>query len=122
MNCPKLSKPVLIILNRLAVKLLRQMLIHTVLFWLRKELSTSEREDFRVALDSLKQIPSAAFVYVGSPASTPDRPLIDASYDFCLTVLLEDMAAHDAYQQNQLHQKFLENKKLWERVQIYDAD
>ena len=98
------------------------MLIHTVLFWLRKELSTSEREDFRAALDSLKQIPSAVFVYVGSPASTPNRPVIDASYDFCLTVLLEDMAAHDAYQQNPLHQKFLENKELWERVQIYDAD
>ena len=98
------------------------MLIHTVLFWLHKDLSASEREDFKAALDSLKDIPSAAAVYVGSPSSTPARPVIDASYDFCLTVLLEDMAAHDAYQQSPLHQKFLENKELWERVQIYDAD
>ena len=98
------------------------MLIHTVLFWLHKDLSSSEREDFKAALDSLKDIPSAAAVYVGSPSSTPERPVIDASYDFCLTVLLKDMAAHDAYQQNPLHQKFLENKELWERVQIYDAD
>ena len=98
------------------------MLIHTVLFWLHKDLSSSEREDFKAALDSLKDIPSAAAVYVGSPSSTPARPVIDASYDFCLTVLLEDMAAHDAYQRNPLHQTFLENKELWERVQIYDAD
>jgi hypothetical protein len=98
------------------------MLIHTVLFWLRKDLSSSEREDFKAALDSLKDIPSAAAVYVGSPSSTPARPVIDASYDFCLTVLLEDMAAHDAYQQSPLHQAFLENNELWERVQIYDAD
>ena len=98
------------------------MLIHTVLFWLRKDLSSNELEHFKAALDSLKDIPSAAAVYVGSPSPTPTRPVIDASYDFCLTVLLEDMAAHDAYQQNQLHQKFLENKELWERVQIYDAD
>lgn len=98
------------------------MLIHTVLFWLHKDLSSSEREDFKAALDSLKDIPSAAAVYVGSPSSTPARPVIDASYDFCLTVLLEDMAAHDAYQRNPLHQAFLENKELWERVQIYDAD
>ncbi|HBO57933.1 MAG: transcription-repair coupling factor [Puniceicoccaceae bacterium MED-G31] len=98
------------------------MLIHTVLFWLRKDLSSSEREDFKAALVSLKDIPSAAAVYVGSPSSTPARPVIDASYDFCLTVLLEDMAAHDAYQQSPLHQAFLKNKQLWERVQIYDAD
>jgi len=98
------------------------MLIHTVLFWLRKDISSSEREDFKAALDSLKDIPSAAAVYVGSPSPTPARLVIDASYDFCLTVLLEDMAAHDAYQQSPLHQAFLENKELWERVQIYDAD
>ena len=98
------------------------MLIHTVLFWLHKDLSSSERENFKAALNSLKDIPTAAAVYVGSPSSTPERPVIDASYDFCLTVLLEDMAAHDAYQQSPLHQAFLENKALWERVQIYDAD
>ena len=98
------------------------MLIHTVLFWLNKDLSSSEREDFKAALDSLKDIPAAAAVYVGSPSSTPARPVIDASYDFCLTVLLEDMTAHEAYQQSPLHQTFLEKKELWERVQIYDAD
>ena len=98
------------------------MLIHTVLFWLRKDLSSNELEHFKAALDSLKDIPSAAAVYVGSPSPTPTRPVIDASYDFCLTVLLEDMAAHDAYQQSPLHQTFLENNELWERVQIYDAD
>jgi hypothetical protein len=32
------------------------------------------------------------------------------------------MEAHDAYQQDPLHQAFLANKELWERVQIYDAD
>ena len=59
---------------------------------------------------------------MGSPSSTPARPVIDASYDFCLTVLLEDMAAHDAYQQSPLTSDILGKKELWERVQIYDAD
>ncbi|MEC7487761.1 MAG: Dabb family protein [Verrucomicrobiota bacterium] len=98
------------------------MLIHTVLFWLRKDLSSNELERFKAALGSLKDIPSATAVYVGSPSSTPTRPVIDESYDFCLTVLLKDMAAHDAYQESPIHLAFLENKGLWERVQIYDAD
>ena len=39
------------------------MLIHTVLFWLNKDLSSNELEHFKAALDSLKDIPSAAAVY-----------------------------------------------------------
>jgi len=98
------------------------MLLHSVFFWLRKDLNAAQRKHFEAALETLKGIPSADAVYIGTPAYTPERPVIDASYDFCLTVLLQDMEAHDAYQQDPLHQAFLANKELWERVQIYDAD
>ena len=97
------------------------MLLHSVFFWLRKDLSVAQRKHFEAALETLKGIPSADAVYIGTPADTPERPVIDASYDFCLTVLLQDMEAHDTYQQDPLHQAFLANE-LWERVQIYDAD
>ena len=42
---------------------------------------------------------------------------------FALTVILKDIAAHDAYQEDPLHQTFIaDNKELWKRVKIYDAD
>jgi len=98
------------------------MLVHSVLFWLPKDLQGDQVTQFRMALESLKQIESAEAVYVGVPAPTPERPVIDTSYDFCLTVLLKDMAAHDAYQADPIHQKFIaENKELWKKVRIYDA-
>lgn len=99
------------------------MLVHTVLFWLNKDLDGPQQTDFRIALEALKGIEATEAVYIGVPAATPERPVIDNSYDFCLTVILKDMAAHDAYQVDPLHLAFLENNKaLWKKVKIYDAE
>ena len=43
-------------------------------------------------------------------------------YDFALTVIMEDMGAHDSYQDHPLHLEFLkEYSGYWTRVQVYDA-
>ena len=98
------------------------MLVHTVLFWLKEDLDDAQRSAFHEALEALSGTAAAAKVYIGTPAETPKRPTIDDTYDFCLTVLLQDMEAHDAYQLDPLHTAFLEkNRLLWKRVQIYDA-
>lgn len=98
------------------------MLVHSVFFWLRKDLSPEQRDAFRKGLESLAGIAAAEAVYVGTPAATPPRPVIDSSYDFALNVLLKDVAAHDAYQADPVHLAFVaEFKSCWDRVQIYDA-
>ena len=99
------------------------MLVHSVFFWLKPECTQEELAAFRKGLDSLQGIESAEAMYVGEPAATPERPVIDASYTFGLTVLLESMAAHDVYQAHPLHQAFLsEFASYWDKVQIYDAE
>lgn len=76
-----------------------------------------------MGLESLTRIESAEAAYVGSPAATAERPVIDTSYDFCLTVVLKDIAAHDAYQVDQRHLDFLATfKESWKKVKVYDAD
>ena len=99
------------------------MLVHTVLFWLKPDLEPEARERFREGLESLRGISAAEAVHIGTPAQTAARPVIDASYDFCLTVLLNDVAAHDAYQANPRHRSFIDAfSGHWEKVVIYDAD
>lgn len=99
------------------------MLVHTVLFWLKKDLDGDQLTHFRMGLESLTRIESAEAAYVGSPAATAERPVIDTSYDFCLTVVLKDIAAHDAYQVDQRHLDFLATfKESWKKVKVYDAD
>ncbi len=98
------------------------MLVHSVFFWLKPDLSAERAAAFREGVESLTGIKSAAAVYVGTPAET-DRPVIDRSYTIGLTVILEDMAAHDAYQVDPLHKEFLKNfADAWEKVVIYDVD
>jgi hypothetical protein len=99
------------------------MLIHTVFFWLKPELTDAQRADFRRGVESLGKIESVEKVYVGTPAATPKRPIIDDTYAVGLTVVCRDLAAHDAYQADPIHHAFIEQfKAFWTRVQIYDAE
>jgi hypothetical protein len=99
------------------------MLVHNVFFWLRKDLDGDQVTEFRMGLEGLKSIVHAEAVHIGSPARVPERPVLDTGYDFCLTVILKDVAAHDAYQADEIHQAFLAKfKDSWEKVKVYDAD
>ena len=99
------------------------MLVHTVYFWLKPELTDAQRAAFRKGVESLGNIKAVSTVYVGTPAKTPDRPIIDRSYSVALTVVCKDIAAHDAYQVDPIHEVFVNTfKTYWSRVQIYDAE
>ena len=98
------------------------MLVHSVYFWLEPELTTAQRADFRRGVESLAGIKSVEKVFVGTPAATGKRPIIDDSYAVALTVLCKDIAAHDAYQVDPIHLAFVERwRTSWTRVQVYDA-
>ena len=99
------------------------MLVHTVYFWLKPELTAAQRAEFRRGVESLGGIKAVEKVHVGTPAATERRPIIDHTYSVALTVLCQNVAAHDAYQVDPIHLAFVEQfKTFWTRVQIYDAE
>jgi len=98
------------------------MLVHSVFFWLRDDIDEAKRLAFRKGLESLRAIPVVREMFVGVPANSPSRPVLVTDYDFGLTVIMEDMPAHDIYQEHPLHLAFLkEFSGCWNRVQVYDA-
>jgi hypothetical protein len=98
------------------------MLVHTVYFWLKPELTAAQRADFRRGIESLGTIKAVEKCYVGTPAKTEKRPIIDDSYSVALTVVVADIAGHDAYQVDPIHLAFVNSfKTFWTKVQIYDA-
>jgi hypothetical protein len=98
------------------------MLVHNVFFWLRDDIDEARRQAFGTGLESLRGIPVVREMFVGVPADSPSRPVLVTDYDFALTVIMEDMGAHDVYQEHPLHLAFLrEFQGYWSRVQIYDA-
>jgi hypothetical protein len=99
------------------------MLVHTVIFWLKKDLTEDQKVVFTNEVKTLGEISSVESFHLGTPAPTPKRPVIEDSYDYAITVVLKDMYAHDDYQVDPIHLDFIDKcKDMWERVVIYDAD
>ncbi len=100
------------------------MLVHTVLFYLRSDLTDGQKLEFRdEGLESLRPISVVKRYYVGVPASIPPRPVVDLSFTFSITAIFDDVAGHNAYQIDPVHKAFVERfKSYWTKVQIYDAE
>jgi hypothetical protein len=97
------------------------MFVHGVYFWLRENLSSSEREHFVAGLRSLRGIDGVVQGYIGVPAPT-DRPVIDRSYSWSLVLVFASEADHDSYQIDPVHDKFrAECSRYWTTVRIYDS-
>ena len=103
-------------------EVIRHMLVHAVYFWLKDDLSAADRQKFVEGVESLRTIGDAEACYIGVPAAT-DRPIIDRSYDYGLVVVFKDMAAHDRYQADPVHDRFRDDcAQYWKKVVIYDSE
>lgn len=97
------------------------MLVHTVYFWLRPELTPVQVRSFVTLSSAMTGIPGVEHLWLGKPAAT-DRPVIDRSYSYALIVVFKDMAAHDVYQGHPIHDTFRETcGTFWSQVKIYDS-
>ena len=97
------------------------MFAHSVYFWLKKNLTADQRNQYLAGVRSLTKIPSVRQSFIGTPAAT-DRPIIDRSYSYALVVMFDDEAGHDSYQVHPIHDQFRQEcGNFWEKVVIYDA-
>ena len=99
------------------------MLVHTVLFNLTPGMSEEQIAAFEKDLKSLATIEAADQCYVGKLADTAKRPVVQTDWDYMLTVILKDVAAHDVYQDHPTHHQFIANQKqFFGQVRVFDAD
>lgn len=99
------------------------MLVHSVYFWLKGDVSAAERTAIRAGLEGLRTIPTVRQLFVGSPANSGERDVIDRSYDIGLTVLFDDLAGLNVYGPHPLHAAFLKQfGTKWAKVVVYDAE
>ena len=98
------------------------MLIHSVYFWFKPDADAAVVARFEDGLRRLTAIPDIQSAYFGRPEATPQRAVIDASYAWGLVEIFTDLAAHDRYQEHEIHQQFLkEFSSSWQKVQVYDV-
>ncbi len=97
------------------------MLTHHVLFWLKADTSSEQKEAFRKGLQSLEKVETIKGIFIGTPAPI-ERAVVDTTYTFSLITLFQDLAGHDVYQTHPLHLAFLDEfRSLFEKVIIYDS-
>lgn len=98
-------------------------MIHTVFFWLKKDLAADQRATFESELVRVKEIPYLVHGFVGKPAPTEPRPVTDQSFDYSLTLHFKNLDDHDHYQKAcEHHLRFIDRcKTFWERVIVYDS-
>ena len=95
---------------------------HCVHFWLRDDLTDTQRRAFIVGVKQIAHSPHVQSIRVGTPAET-DRPVVDNSWSVQLLAIFADQAAHDRYQSNDpVHQHFIDTfKSHWTKILIYDS-
>lgn len=96
--------------------------VHTVYFWLKNPADQNDRAKFEKSLktfiNSSKHIRTK---HIGVPAST-NRPVIDSSYSYCLSLTFASKDDQDKYQEEDVHLVFIkESEQLWEKVLVYDS-
>jgi hypothetical protein len=100
----------------------KKQLVHHVFFWLKNRDSKEDLNKLLEGLRTLEKIESVRKIYIGVPASTEQRPVVDSSYSASELIFFDDVAGQDAYQVHPIHKKFVEQySHLWEKVIVYDS-
>lgn len=99
------------------------MMQHNVYFWLKEEVTESEKESFiKGTKDYVNAVKEVKKAEIGIPAGTADRDVVDHSFGVSLLVSFTSLENHNIYQEHPAHKKFIEDfSHLWARVQVYDS-
>lgn len=96
----------------------KQKMIHQVFFWLHPG---QDVKAFISEASKLKNCRSVGKFYIGTPASTEARDVVDHSYQVACTFFFDSLEDQDIYQKDPIHLKFIEkNSNKWTKVKVYD--
>lgn len=96
--------------------------IHHALFWLKNPDSQEDLDRLIAGVRTLKDVEVVRQLYVGTPASTEKRDVVDNSYHVSEVMIFDSVEDQAAYQAHPIHQKFVKDcGHLWARVVVYDS-
>ena len=97
-------------------------LTHHVFFWLKNPASKEDLNKLLEGLKTLEKIETVRKIYIGVPASTEVRDVVDSSFSASELLFFDDNEGQKIYQDHPIHTKFVEDcSHLWQRVIVYDS-
>lgn len=96
-------------------------LVHHVFFWLKNAGNESDRKQLTTGIQTLGGITEIKKMFIGTPAPTEERGVVDASYDVSELLFFDNTKDQAIYQSHAIHQAFIEEySHLWRKVVVYD--
>lgn len=93
-------------------------MIHQVFFWLNENENV---ENFLEEASVLGKCPTVGEFFIGQPAPTEARDVVDHSYQVACTLFFDSLEDQSAYQVDPIHLKFIDrNSTKWNKVKVYD--
>ena len=100
----------------------KKQVIHHVFFWLKNPQSKEDLQKLLDGLRTLRNIETVKRLYIGVPAETEHRAVVDSSFSASELMFFDDLAGQKVYQDHPIHQKFVADcSHLWEKVIVYDV-
>lgn len=97
-------------------------LMHNVFFMLKDRSPESARRLVESCHKYLTVQPGIVSFAAGARDPGLTRDVNDQDWDVGLHILFESRAAHDAYQEDATHERFVEeNKPNWSKVRVFDS-
>lgn len=97
-------------------------IVHHVFFWLKNPSSKEDKQKLIAGLETLRKIKTVKQLFIGVPAATEKRDVVDNSFQVSELMFFDDLAGQKAYQDDPLHKKFVADcGHLWEKVLVYDV-
>lgn len=100
------------------------MVLHNVYFWIKEEVGEDGRQAFEAGMKTYLTAVETVHQYaIGTPAGTPQREVVDHSFDYAIFVWFKTVEDHNAYQTHPAHDVFVDSfSKIWEKVQVLDTE
>ena len=98
------------------------LLAHNVFFTLIDNSPPAAQALVNACKKDLSIQPGIVYFAAGKRDPGLDRDVNDCSFDVGLHIIFVDRAAHDAYQDDASHVRFIaENKANWKQVRVFDS-
>jgi hypothetical protein len=111
-----------LITNATPIMQKKNSIVHHVFFCLKNPSSKEDLEKLKAGLRTLKKIKTVRQLYIGVPASTEKRDVVENSYHVSELMFFDDLEGQKVYQDDPIHKKFIEDcSHLWDKVVVYDV-
>ena len=86
-------------------------------------MTAEQQTAFEADANALAKIETVSTLHIGRPASTLQRAVSQSDFDYKLTVIFDDIAGHDIYQDHAIHHEFIDRQKaFFATVRVFDSE